>query len=184
MYNNIDFLTFTNEEYRIQIQYPNDWNYSHGIQRSMIVSFNPPSKITRENLIGLLSEEIKNKDEISAERKLENYLRDRGASVALYSFTSFDKTLEKFVQDEITELEQEFPDFVIVSSKIRNIQGVIDAYEIVYTGTLSGNQKKKILTIWTTKDGKIYQITYLTSPETYSFYLPIVNKMIDSFMFL
>ena len=108
---------------------------------------------------------------------------DTGASVALYSFASFDKTLKKFVH-EITQLEQEFPDFVMVSSKIHNIQGVIDGYEIIYTGTLSGNQKKKILTIWIAKDGKIYQITYLTSPETYSFYLPIVNKMIDSFRFL
>ena len=171
MYNNTDFLTFTDEEYGIQIQYPNDWNYSHGIQRSMIVSFNPPSKITKVNLIDLLSEQIKSKDEISAERKLENYLGDIGASVALYSFASFDKTLEKFVQDEITELEQEFPDFLMVSSKIYNIRGMIDGYEIIYTGTLSGNQKKKILTIWITKDGKIYQITYLTSAETVLFLL-------------
>ena len=69
----VDFLTFTDEEYGIQIQYPNDWNYSHGIQRSMIAmiaSFNPPSKITKENLIHLLSEQIKNKDEISQKENL------------------------------------------------------------------------------------------------------------------
>jgi hypothetical protein len=179
-----DFLTFTDKEYGVQIQYPSDWNYSRGIQRSMVASFVPPPNISKKNLIDLLSEDINKQDEVSADRKLYYFFGDTSASVALYSFASFDKTLEKIVQDKITELEQEFPDFVMVSSKLQNIHGGIDGYEIIYTGTLSGNQKKKVLTVWITKDGKIYQITYFTIPEVYPLYLNIVNQMIESFSFI
>ena len=184
--NNANFLTFTDEQYGIQINYPSNWKYSRGVSRYMIVSFNPPPSpnlSSMQDLIALISEEIKNKDEEGAERKIYSHLQ--GASVALYSFSSFEKSLETFVNDEISEIEQEIPNFEIVSSRLRTLTDEkINGYEIIYTGTLSGADKKKILTIWITNDGKIYQITYLSNYQTYPYYLSIVNMMIDSFTFL
>jgi len=143
----------------------------------MIVSFSPPPTIsTLQSIISA----VKDLDELSAERKLSKYLGN--ASVAIYVFPSFEKSLDKYVQDEINEMERDMPDFAISSSRLRRIGDRISAYEIIYTFVLSG-ERKKVMTIWTIKDGKTYQITYLAHTEIFSYYLHTTNMMIDSFAF-
>jgi hypothetical protein len=174
----MDFLTFKDDESRIQIRYPKDWSYSPGLVRYMIVSFSPPLRSSA--MLQSILKEIEMHDELSAERNLYKYLKGN-ASVAVYVFP-FEKSLEKYVEDQISELERDMPDFAISSSRLRRIGDGISAYEIIYTGILSG-EKKKVMTIWIIEDGKAYQITYLSHPEIFSLYLETVNMMIDSFVF-
>jgi hypothetical protein len=175
----MDFLTFKDDESRIQIRYPKDWSYSSDqFVRYMIVSFIPPPSLP--TFQSFISKEIGIHNELSAERNLYKYLGK--ASVAVYVFASFEKSLDKYVEDEINELERDMPDFAISSSRLRRIGDGISAYEIIYTGVLSG-ERKKVMTIWIIEDGKAYQITYLSHPEVFSLYLETVNMMIDSFVF-
>jgi hypothetical protein len=174
-----DFLTFKDEESRIQIRYPKDWSYSSDpFLRYMIVSFVPPPSLP--TFKSIISNEIGMNNELSVERNLSKYLGK--ASVAVYVFPSFEKSLEKYVEDEISELERDMPDFAISSSRLRRIGDRISAYEIIYTGFFSG-EKKKVMTIWIIEEGKVYQITYLSHPEIFQLYLKVVNLMIDSFVF-
>lgn len=196
-------LTYTNEEYRIQIKYPSDWNFSQGsftsednIDRDirvLIVSFVPTSQLgNMTNLLNLLSEEIRNGDIASAETKIYNSLGR--ASVSIYCYPSVVKTLDKFVKDNLLEMRKQMTDFQPKSTNFRKIKGMKNkGYEIIYSATIShedddtypahlaADERKQVLSTWTMHEDRVYQITYLSNPEAYSTYLPIVNTMIDTF---
>jgi hypothetical protein len=144
------------------------------------------------NLLNLLSEEIRNGDITSAETKIYNSLGR--ASVAIYCYPSVVKTLDEFVKDELSEMRQQMTDFQIISVNFRKIKGTIQGYEIIYSVVISHgggddtypahlapDERKQVLSIWAMHEDRVYQITYLSNPETYLTYLPIVNTMIDTF---
>jgi eukaryotic-like serine/threonine-protein kinase len=85
---------------------------------------------------------------------------------------------KEYVEANITDLKNKHDDFILVES-VPSILGGNIAHRATYV-----QGEAKTLGIGTIKGNKIYNITYRSKPEEYSQYLPIAEKMIESFEFL
>jgi hypothetical protein len=57
------------------------------------------------------------------------------------------------------------------------------AYKVVYSAKNSEGVDLKNMTLWTIKNSKLYDITYSAIRANYSYYLPTIQHMINSFQF-
>lgn len=71
------------------------------------------------------------------------------------------------------------PDLNLISSENTTLGG-IDAYKIVYTGTLQ-QVNFKFMQIWSVVDGKMYLITFTSTVSDYSNYLATAEDIINTF---
>jgi hypothetical protein len=83
--------------------------------------------------------------------------------------------LDQFMNGVMNNLKMKNPDLSVIESTPTKLAGK-DAHKVVYY--LRG---KKHMTIITRKENKAYQVMYVAEPAKYDTYLPIVQKMIDSF---
>jgi eukaryotic-like serine/threonine-protein kinase len=72
------------------------------------------------------------------------------------------------------------PSFKLVESKGTTFHGN-PAQSLVYTFNLPGNGTIKVLESGTTENDNIYIFRYVAQENKYDSYLPIINRMIDSF---
>ena len=91
-------------------------------------------------------------------------------------------TLDAYSTLEISILTQSATDFDLKESTPTVLAG-IPAYKIVYSETLQ-QVPLQVMQVWAIKDNKTYTLTYIAELPKYSTYLPIVQKMIDSFEFI
>jgi hypothetical protein len=163
-------LTYENPDFGLTIQYPADW-YDKGIPfmnqilTGSIVSFSPSSNIYVDFHVSV----YKPND--------------------IWPFPYSNTTLSELVDREIDELTRQRYGFRDISSEPTTLASN-PAYKIVYYG--SGSESKT-MEIWTLKYGKAYKIEYTaidaldnnlnkqTGISQFSYYLPIAQKMIDSF---
>lgn len=94
-------------------------------------------------------------------------------------------SLFDYVKEEINALESNVS-FQLNESSPTKIGGNNSAYKIVYTtskvdSNTPAKGKEKTLEIITTKNGAAYFLAYSANVDDYHTYLPIINKMIDSF---
>ena len=94
-------------------------------------------------------------------------------------------SLFDYVKEEINALESNVS-FQLNESSPTKIGGNNSAYKIVYTtskvdSNTPAKGKEKTLEIITTKNGAAYFLAYSANLDDYHTYLPIINKMIDSF---
>jgi hypothetical protein len=83
--------------------------------------------------------------------------------------------LEQFMEANIIDFKNKRRDFLIVES-VENVLAGQDAQKIVYD-----SNEKRIMIVATMREEKVYEIIYIAEPTKYDNYLPIVQKMIDSF---
>ena len=83
------------------------------------------------------------------------------------------------VPDLIASLATSAPGFFLEQSTPTILTG-ISAYKIVFRQT-EGQLPLKTMEVWMIKDNKAYIIEYGAEVAKYSTYLPVVQKMIDSF---
>ena len=151
-------LTYTNSTYGIKIQYPSDWTYKGSNSSKIIVGFIPKKSLFGNTPVGLTIGVLK---------------------LPLILLSVHNVPLSAFAPSIINGIRQSTPGFQLVESNATTIgpAGVIPAYKIVYT---TGGHK--IMEIITIKGDKAYLITYvIRQTAQYSSYLPIAQKMIDSF---
>jgi len=79
-------------------------------------------------------------------------------------------------------LTQGHPDLKLIESTDYKVGGN-NAHKIVFTATDDKKNERKAMQIWTLRGDKAYLITYKAEPGKYSRYLPIIQKMVDSFQF-
>jgi serine/threonine-protein kinase len=159
--NNNKMLTYENSTYGMRMQYSSDWhkeeNVSIGSDNNStlvdVVKFNSPSK----NISDTFSESLDIKvDNISDIKPI---------------------TLAQYANDTITDLGQ---DFKIVESDTNATIADNPAYKLVYTGVEVGVDLQAML-ILTVKGDKAYIISFIAEPTKFSYYLPTLQNMIDSF---
>jgi len=161
------------EEENFKISYPSSWvknnvptNQFTGVFSTPIVSFFIPAA-------GLDTRAITNTGVMIAKYVMGNQ--------------SSSASLSEYVKQEINALEGNAY-FELNESSPTALGGNIAAHTIVYTATISDfstlavDQEKTMETI-AIKDGTAYFIVYRENPESYPTYLPLVEKMIDSFEF-
>ena len=151
----LDFFTYENPALGVKIQYPSDWKKE--VKDASTVDFFSPK-----------------------ENNSDRYLENLGVQV---DSLSQNMTLDEFTSHQIDSLNQSFPNSKIIDSKMTTLAGN-PAHKVVFN--YGGEQQQhiplfKIIQIWMIRDNKIYIITSGAEFNKYSKYLPIIQKMIDSF---
>ena len=158
--NSINFSTYENPIFGIKILYPANWdkqeNSSSSNDNSTLIDLVAFSPPFKNNsdIVGKLIVQV---DNISNIKPI---------------------TLANYANNTISDLRQDFR----VSESNATLAGN-PAYKIVYTG-LEASIDLKAMMVMTIKGDRAYIISYTAEPEKYSYYLPTVQKMIDSFEIL
>lgn len=148
------FLVYESPVYGIRTQYPDGWEIviQSTSNSSLSLRFNSPLENDTDIYRGNVILEINTIDNTA----LSNFT---GASLASY--------LESYPDFELIEL---------TSTNLAN--NTIPAYKLVGSRTQEGLDFMQIFAI---KEDKVYVITYSSETTRYSTYLPIIEKMINSF---
>jgi hypothetical protein len=175
-----NFLTYLNSTYGISVQYPSDWLYkgsanasttknnnNSGGQVQPIVTFVPQDT----NIHALVTVGTVGLPPIFKAINIDN--------------------MSLFASLVIDNIKQSTPGFQLIESKTTTVKttayagGIggntptIPAQKIVYT---AAGPVHKTMAVYAIKGSKAFFISYLTETESiYSHYLPIAQKMIDSF---
>jgi eukaryotic-like serine/threonine-protein kinase len=159
------FLTYQSHTYGFKIQYPSNWEkleFAQGIDeehRNIVVNFLSPtgegtSNTFREYLI-----------------------------IEVGNLTSHDESLAQYTATQIN-LRQALPNFNLVESTLTSVSGGNPAHKIVYTYSNPIVGITKAMDILTIKSDKLYFLSYNADSIKYSKYLPIIQKVIDSFQII
>lgn len=155
--NSINFSTYENPIFGVRILYPANWDKQENSSSS-----NDNSTLT--DLVAF-SPPFKNNSDIV------------GKLVVQVDNISDIKpiTLANYANGTVSDLRQDFR-----VSESNAILAGNPAHKIIYTG-LEASIDLKGLMVMTIKGDRAYIISYTAEPEKYSYYLPTVQKMIDSF---
>jgi len=158
--NSSNFLTYENLRFGIKILYPANWNKQENISSSSNNSTLSdivafsPPLKNSSNIIGKLAIKVDNISDIKP------------------------TTLANYADAIISDLKQDFR----VTESNTTLAGN-PAYKVVYTG-LEESVDLQAMLVLAIKGDRVYMISYTAEPEKYSYYLPTVQKMIDSFEIL
>lgn len=151
-----NFLPYQNSTYGIKIQYPSDWqkqeNGTKQDTQTDIVTFYAPASNTNANL----------------DFSINDISDEKGISLAQYANNS------------LTDLKQSLTNFKLIESNGNNHMSGLPAYRIVYTSNDAHNVTKTLET-GAIKGNKVYVLAYEAGISEYNKFLPIIQKMIDSF---
>jgi eukaryotic-like serine/threonine-protein kinase len=158
--NDNKMLTYENSTYGIRMQYPSNWqkedNLSGSENNSMlvdVVKFSSPTKNASDTFSESLDLKIDNISDIQP------------------------ITLAKYANNSIEDLTKDFD--VIKLDRNASLSDN-PAYKLVYNGVEDGVNLQAML-ILTIKGDKAYIISYNAEPTKFYYYLPTLQKMINSF---
>jgi hypothetical protein len=166
-----NFSIYRNLLYGIEIKYPVGWQkleFSQSNTDGLVVGFAVPRE-------GKPLSEINVSDFV-----LENIMIGVTRIISAPSSFSKNTILGDFVNDQISSYKQELADFQIIKSNITGIDNN-PAYQIQFTHK-DRRATFDTLQIWTISGNKIYTILFNADPADYPTYLPIIQKMTDSFV--
>ncbi len=154
-------FTYENSTYGIRMQYPSNWhkeeNVSSGSDNNSklvdVVKFISPTKNASETFSESLDLKVDNISDIQP------------------------MTLDKYANNSIEDLRK---DFDIIKLDRNASLSHNPAYKLVYTGMEEGVNLQDML-ILTIKGDNAYIISYNAEPTKFSYYLPTLQKMINSF---
>ena len=158
--NSTNFLTYENPFFGIKILYPTSWDKQENASSS--------SNNSTLNDIVTFSPPLKNSSNIIGKLvvKVDDISDIKPTTLAIYAGTI------------ISDLKQDFR----VTESNATLAGY-PAYKVVYSG-LEESVDLQAMLVMALKGDKVYIISYTAEPEKYSYYLPTVQKMIDSFEIL
>jgi eukaryotic-like serine/threonine-protein kinase len=152
-----NLLTYQNSTFGIKLQYPSNWekqeNGTRQDTQTDIVTFLSPVINSRANLDVSI-------DDISGEKGI---------------------SLTQYANQNIADLNQSLPDAKFIASNTNNVViAGLPAYRMVYTSA-DGSTILKTMEIGAMKGDKVYILTYEAAMQEYAKYLPVIQRMIDSF---
>jgi serine/threonine-protein kinase len=153
------FLTYSDPILGIKMEYPSGWTQE--LEGGGLVTF-----------IANLENGDSNTYPAAVGIKVQNLVSSKNIS------------LNEITKIQIKDLKQSHSDFKLIESTESMLAGNNMAHKIVFTATDDSEHQRKAMQIWTLKGDKAYLITYKAEPETYSKYLPTIQKMIDSFQII
>ena len=156
---NPTFSTYENPVYGVRIQYPSNWQKMdfdghYGNNSLPIAGFIPPS----ENDSGLL----------------ENLL------IVVKKLHSQNTPIKQFADSLVSSYKSNLHNFQLIELNPLTTPALNSAYKIEYTHS-SDMLMLKTMEVWTISGGIAYMISYNADSSDFSNYLPIIQKMIDSF---
>jgi hypothetical protein len=157
----VNFSTYENSSYGLQMLYPSDWKIVDG----------------RDDNDGII--------EMSGfvspfEDRFDRY-KER---VWLYldNAPNENMTLEEYTNEVISHYNESLQDFHLLDNDTDSmILAGYTAYRLVYTSTLEDGTINKQMEIGTKIGDKVYYLTYYAEEEKYHNFLPVIHDMINSF---
>lgn len=158
--NSTKFLTYESPIFGIKILYPTNWDKQENASSS--------STNSTLNDIVTFSPPLKNSSDIIGKLavKVDDISDIKPTTLAIYADAI------------VSDLKQDFR----VTESNATLAGN-PAYKVVYSG-LEESVDLQAMLVMALKEDKVYIISYTAEPEKYSYYLPTVQKMIDSFEIL
>jgi eukaryotic-like serine/threonine-protein kinase len=153
--NTNNFLTYQDSTLGIKIDYPAGW--THELHAGSIVTFLA-----------------------SLESHSNTY--PAGLGIKVQHLKSKNISLNNITKIQIKNLTQSHSDFKLIESTESKIGGN-SGHKIVFTATDNKKNERKAMQIWALRGDKAYLITYKAEPGEYAKYLPLIQKMVDSFQF-
>lgn len=150
-----DLVTFEDPSLGVMIKYPSNW-YTSKIGQDQVTFIAP--------------------------RESDSPSFPAGLGIKSHNISSTDSTLESIAKEIVKDLEDDTPDFTLLSSSDSRLNS-LDAYEISFSATDDDGAKRTALQIVVRPDNLVYVITYKAYPEKYESYLLIVQSMLDSLKF-
>jgi len=90
------------------------------------------------------------------------------------------KTLASITQNQLNKLKNLYPDIQILESMETIFLGH-PSHMIIFTATDNTQSMRKAMQIWFKEDNKAFLMTYKSDNQRYSKYLPIIDRMLNSF---
>jgi serine/threonine-protein kinase len=101
-------------------------------------------------------------------------------SVEIQDLSAQPVTEQQYTKEARKQIYQFVPNANIITELKDQKIGNISGYQVVYTGR-DGGQKLQRMQMWAVRNNKAYVITYEAEVEKYVNFLPVAQKMIDSF---
>lgn len=154
---NTNFTIYRSPVYGIQLQYPSDWEKQE----------NGTTQDTQTDVVTFLSPVVNSNANLDI--TVDNISDEKGI------------LLTQYANQSIADLKQSLTNLKLIESTSKGVViAGIPAYKTVYTSS-DGNTILQTMEIGMIKGDKVYVLTYEAPVQEYSKYLPIIQKMIDSF---
>lgn len=160
------YLLYNNRLFGIKIQYPESWtvrsyNYNKGGNNTVVGFFSPSKHDSHiENISGITRQYLPYFD--------------------IFVFDSKNTSLENVIKGRVNRiLNHTYSEIIELKPYI--LKGNLSAYLLVYTATTGEGQLYKKIQIYALINDKVYLSTFTSQEESFSNYLPVIKKMIDSF---
>lgn len=159
-----EFSAYDNPGLGIKILYPSDWKpFQTSTVNRTIIEFRQKVMSEHDPLTSFMTVSVEN---------LSGTIR----------------TLDVLTKQNVDLANKTLPNFQLIESNITTLANN-PAYKIISTFANVGlgdddplrSPQFQTMTIWTIKGDRMYTISYSQIPSEFSRYLPIIQKMIDSF---
>jgi hypothetical protein len=167
--NSAAFSIYENPIYGIEIQYPSK---REKIDFAQSINSNNNNNNNNTALIAGFLSTSKNDTGI-----LENLM------IREVKLTSPDVTTREFSNALLSSYKQQFKNFQLIGSNASMTLSGKPAYEVVYTYGVQPNIFET-MEVWVVNGDRAYMILYNADPSDYSHYLPIIDRMVSSFVLL
>ena len=147
-----EFLTYDDIITGFSIKYPPDWERAQHLDKS--VTFLAP-------------------------RESNSDTNPAGLGIMVIEVES-NKSLASITQNQLNTLKNLYPDIQILESMETIFLGH-PSHMIIFTATDNTQSMRKAMQIWFKEDNKAFLMTYKSDNQRYSKYLPIIDKMLNSF---
>jgi serine/threonine protein kinase len=101
-------------------------------------------------------------------------------SVEIQDFSGQPVTEQQYTKEARKQIYQFVPNANIITELKDQKSGNSSGYQVVYTGR-DGGQKLQRMQMWAVRNNKAYVLTYEAEEQKYLEFLPVAQKMIDSF---
>jgi hypothetical protein len=93
---------------------------------------------------------------------------------------TLDFSLDTYTNLSLRQAQESLQDFKLLNSSSTTLAG-LPAHMIVFSFTESQNTTLQNLATWTIKDGMVYKVTYIATPEEFHSSLPALQSVLDTF---
>jgi YVTN family beta-propeller protein len=156
----LDFIPYENLNDRVKIDHPSYWK--------------------------IIEEDENNESKVTFSSPPESEYDSFQENLLLSVSPAENKTLDDIVNRSINDYEQSLVNFNVTQVNITlvnttSVNSTIQAIKVEYTYGDSQQNNFKVMQVWTIKDDKEYNIKYIAKVNKYSYYLPIIQKVVNSF---
>jgi hypothetical protein len=110
---------------------------------------------------------------------------NESANVRIESLPFQNQTLDQLTISQTNLTAQQFPDQKILDSNVTKIGNNYTAHKLLFTFPEEPADPKgthmREMKLWTTNNDRAYIFSYFTTNDTFDSYLPVIQKMIESF---